>query len=658
MPEQAIKRLMRLARTSLGEAGLSDPKVTLTKSIRFGLLTSTSAFEEARRIGADPVDHATRIARSLRLPEDSAVARVEAAPPGYINFHPDWRRFAQQVVTDVLNGPESYFRSDGAPGEVVIEHTSVNPNKALHIGHARNACIGDTLARLMRSAGARVLVINYIDDSGAQMAELLVGFKLLNYPMEPRDGMRFDEYCGDVVYVEVNRRAEVDPKVEMMRREVARKIEERGSEEFEEARRVALMVLRDQLKTTSRLGATYDLLVRESDVVATGLWAETFRRLREAGLARLVTDGPKKGCWVVDLSSHPVLSKEGDEVIVKSDGATTYVARDIAFAMWKMGASSTRLLFRPLELDGQRVVISDSEGEDLGPSRPDLVITVVDSRQRRPQEVVRYALERLGVTGGRYVHYSYEPVALSRKSAELLGVTAEGEVVHMSGRKGLYFKAEEVLEKLRSVAERETRERRPEWDERKVSEVAEALAGRSVPLWHAQDRERPPDRLRPRGVPEARGRHRSVPPVLRSEGEEDTAEGEGGRDQNFGGASWRADGARGPAGEGDRRDAAGDRGRGEDPLHQVARDPRPIPRYAVQRVLRAVPRHRRRRVGGFQALAGGRLREDRDGDAGAARDPGPRRDMIVWQQRPSNPAGLPRSAQKGEIETRRPPGCG
>jgi arginyl-tRNA synthetase len=476
MPEQAIKRLMRLARTSLGEAGLSDPKVTLTKSIRFGLLTSTSAFEEARRIGADPIDHATRIARSLRLPEDSAVARVEAAPPGYINFHPDWRRFAQQVVTDVLNGPESYFRSDGAPGEVVIEHTSVNPNKALHIGHARNACIGDTLARLMRSAGARVLVINYIDDSGAQMAELLVGFKLLNYPMEPRDGMRFDEYCGDVVYVEVNRRAEVDPKVEMMRREVARKIEERGSEEFEEARRVALMVLRDQLKTTSRLGAAYDLLVRESDVVATGLWAETFRRLREAGLARLVTDGPKKGCWVVDLSSHPVLSKEGDEVIVKSDGATTYVARDIAFAMWKMGASSTRLLFRPLELDGQRVVISDSEGEDLGPSRPDLVITVVDSRQRRPQEVVRYALERLGVTGGRYVHYSYEPVALSRKSAELLGVTAEGEVVHMSGRKGLYFKAEEVLEKLRSVGERETRERRPEWDERKVSEVAEALA--------------------------------------------------------------------------------------------------------------------------------------------------------------------------------------
>lgn len=320
------------------------------------------------------------------------------------------------------------------------------------------------------------MVINYVDDSGVQMAELLVGFRLLNYPVEPRDGMRFDEYCGDVVYVEVNRRAEVDPEVERMRREVARKIEERGSEEFEAARKVALMVLRDQLKTTSRLGASYDLLVRESDVVATGLWAEAFERLKEAGVAKLVTEGPKRGCWVVDLSSHPVLSKEGDEVIVKSDGTTTYVARDIAFAMWKMGASSTRLLFRPLELDGQRVLISDSEGEDLGPSRPELVVTVVDSRQRRPQEVVRYALERLGITQGRYVHYSYEPVALSKRSAELLGVRAEGEVVHMSGRKGLYFKAEEVLDKLRSVAERETRARRPEWDERKVSEVAEALA--------------------------------------------------------------------------------------------------------------------------------------------------------------------------------------
>jgi arginyl-tRNA synthetase len=476
MAEPTIKRLMRIARTSLEEAGLSDPKVTLTKSIRFGLLTSTSAFEEARRIGADPMDHATRITQSLRLPEGSAIARVEAAQPGYINFHPDWGLFAQQVVTHVLNEPASYFRSDGVPGEVVVEHTSVNPNKALHIGHARNVCIGDTIARLMRRAGARVLVINYVDDSGVQMAELLVGFRLLNYPVEPRDGMRFDEYCGDVVYVEVNRRAEVDPEVERMRREVARKIEERGSEEFEAARKVALMVLRDQLKTTSRLGASYDLLVRESDVVATGLWAEAFERLKEAGVAKLVTEGPKRGCWVVDLSSHPVLSKEGDEVIVKSDGTTTYVARDIAFAMWKMGASSTRLLFRPLELDGQRVLISDSEGEDLGPSRPELVVTVVDSRQRRPQEVVRYALERLGITQGRYVHYSYEPVALSKRSAELLGVRAEGEVVHMSGRKGLYFKAEEVLDKLRSVAERETRARRPEWDDRKVSEVAEALA--------------------------------------------------------------------------------------------------------------------------------------------------------------------------------------
>ncbi len=476
MAEPAIKRLIRLARNSLEEAGLSDPKVVLTKSIKFGLLTSTSAFEEARRIGVDPMDYATRIARSLRMPEGPALAKVEAAQPGYINFHPDWRRFAEQVVKEAVSDPGSYFRAEGVPKEVVVEHTSVNPNKALHIGHARNVCIGDTIARLMRRAGARVLVINYVDDSGAQMAELLVGFRLLNYPMEPRNGMRFDEYCGDIVYVEVNRRAEVDPEVERMRREIARKIEERGSEEFEEARRVALMVLRDQLKTTSRLGATYDLLVRESDVVATGLWAEAFRRLREAGIAKLVTEGPKKGCWVVDLSSHPVLSKEGDEVIVKSDGATTYVARDIAFAMWKTGASTTRLLFRPIELDGKKVVISDSEGEDLGPSRPELVVTVVDSRQRRPQEVVRYALERLGVAKGRYVHYSYEPVALSRRSAELLGVKAEGEVVHMSGRKGLYFKAEEVLDKLRSVAERETRARRPEWDERKVSEVAEALA--------------------------------------------------------------------------------------------------------------------------------------------------------------------------------------
>lgn len=471
----AIRRLMREARDALEAAGLREPRVTLTKSVRFGLLTSTSSFEEARRLGVDPMERAGSVVGSLRLPEGSMLMRVEAAPPGYINFHPDWREFSRSVVSEVLADPEAYFRVDEGPSEVVVEHTSVNPNKALHIGHARNVCIGDTVARVMRKAGARVLVINYVDDSGVQMAELLLGFRLLGYPLEPREGMRFDEYCGDVVYVEVNRRAEADPEVERLRREIARRIEQRGSEEFEQARRVALMVLRDQLRTTSRLGATYDLLVRESDVVVTGLWAEAFRRMREAGVVKLVQDGPKRGCWVVDLSAHPVLSKEGDEVVVKSDGATTYVARDIAFAMWKMGASSTRLLFRRAELDGQTVTISDVEGEDMGPSRPDLVVTVVDSRQRRPQEVVRYALERMGVRG-RYVHYSYEPVALSRRSAELLGVRAEGEVVHMSGRKGLYFKAEEVLDKLRDVAAGETRARRPEWDEARVREVAEALA--------------------------------------------------------------------------------------------------------------------------------------------------------------------------------------
>ncbi|MDJ0273713.1 MAG: arginine--tRNA ligase [Aigarchaeota archaeon] len=475
MEGPVIRRLIREASEALEAAGLKDPKVTLTKSVKFGLLTSTSSFEEARRTGVDPMERARSVLGQLRLPEGSLLEKVEAAPPGYINFHPSWGELARAVVSEVLAAPDAYFRVEDGPREVVVEHTSVNPNKALHIGHARNVCIGDTIARVMRKAGARVLVINYVDDSGVQMAELLLGFRLLGYPLEPREGMRFDEYCGDVVYVEVNRRAEADPEVERQRREIARRIEQRGTEEFEQARRVALMVLRDQLKTTSRLGATYDLLVRESDVVVTGLWAEAFRRMKEAGLVRFVEEGPKKGCWVVDLSGHPVLSKEGDEVLVKSDGATTYVARDIAFAMWKMGASETRLLFRRIELDGQTVTMSDVEGEDLGPFRSDLVVTVVDSRQRRPQEVVRYALERMGVKG-RYVHYSYEPVALSRRSAELLGVKAEGEVVHMSGRRGLYFKAEEVLDKLKEVAARETRARRPDWSEEKVREVAEALA--------------------------------------------------------------------------------------------------------------------------------------------------------------------------------------
>ncbi|GBC70300.1 Arginine--tRNA ligase [Candidatus Calditenuaceae archaeon HR02] len=475
-----IKRLFEEARRLLSGVGLEDVRIGPPRSPEFGEAFTPYPLEEARRSGGNPLELARDIASKLGSGE--LIGRVEAAPPGYINFYADWRRFSEYTLSEVVRlGTKDYGGSREGEGRVVlVEHTSVNPNKALHIGHARNVYVGDTVARVLAKVGYRVYVLNYVDDSGAQMASVLLGFLALGMPMEPPPGIRFDEYCGDHVYVTVTRRLEEDRSLEERLRALAKSIEERGSEEFRHARLVADRVLSNQLATCWRLGARYDLLFRESDVVASGLWVKTFNLLLEKGIIYKAEEGENRGCWCVDLSSHPVLSKEGDEILVKSDGSTTYVARDIAFALWKLGESDVKINGRQWgrNPDGTPITITETDyGTPIIIPKPSLVVTVVGSEQRRPQEVVRYVLSRLGVDGERYLHYSYERVYLSADSAKRLGVEAvEGKVVQMSGRKGIYFKVDEVLDELKRLAAEEVRKRHADWPRDKVDEVAEAIA--------------------------------------------------------------------------------------------------------------------------------------------------------------------------------------
>lgn len=475
-----IKRLFEEAEKLLAESEAEGAKVAPPKSPEFGEAFTAFPLEESRRRGVNPLELAERIIS--RLGKGEFISRVEAAPPGYINFYADWLRFSEYTLSEVLRlGPDEYGATNLGKGRtVLVEHTSVNPNKALHVGHARNVYLGDTIARILTKAGYKVQVLNYVDDSGAQMASVLLGFLELGIPREPPPGLRFDEYCGDRVYVEVSRRVEADRSLEERLRALAKKIEERGSDEFNQARAIADRVLADQISTCWRLGARYDLLFRESDVVVSGLWSETFKLLREKRLIYKAEEGPNIGCWCVDLSSHPVLSKEGDEILVKSDGSTTYVARDIGFALWKLGESSIEIKGREWgrNPDGTPVTITDTEhGSPITIQRPDMVITVVGSEQKRPQEVIRFVLSRLGVNGGRYIHYSYERVSLSAESARSLGVgAAEAKAVQMSGRKGIYFKVDDVLDELKRQAAEEVRRRHGDWSAEKVEEVSEAIA--------------------------------------------------------------------------------------------------------------------------------------------------------------------------------------
>ncbi|MEM1965208.1 MAG: arginine--tRNA ligase [Candidatus Caldarchaeum sp.] len=475
-----MKNLFEEIRELLKKAGLAEARLEVPKQLAYGDVSTNAAFELGKKTGQNPYQVAKEIASRIDLSTSRLVASVEAVPPGYLNFHARWDELARDILEEAVNMGSRFGETNVGQGRyVLIEHTSVNPNKALHIGHARNTCLGDSLARLLVKTGHKVSVANYIDDSGAQMAEILLAFLKLGYSITPPPGVRFDDYCGRI-YSEVSRKIEADPYLNAERRKISAALEDRSSEVFTLNRSIVERVLKDQLQTCWRLGARYDILNRESDILLFDLWSEVFEKLREKDSVYLSQDGVKKGCWMMRLDDHPTLSREGDEVLVKSDGTTTYVARDIAYAAWKLGLLSRDFTYSKWTInpDGTPLYLTDFNGDE----RPKFgsaaaTINVVDVRQRRPQEIVRHALKKLGADPSRYVHYAYEVVSLSRADAEKLNIALQQQsFVHMSGRAGIYINVDPLLDYIKEKAIAGASTRHPEWSREKLEEVGEKIA--------------------------------------------------------------------------------------------------------------------------------------------------------------------------------------
>lgn len=413
------------------------------------------------------------------------IGGVQAHDSGYVNFRTNWGLFAYELLMSILRPEGGVLRLD-APGpkkRVSIEHTNVNPNKALHIGHARNLVLGDSLVRTMKRLGHDVQALNYIDDSGAQVADVIVGLKFLKISDQAPEGVKFDAYCGDVVYTKVNQVYERDPSLKEKQRLVLKEIEKGSGEISEYTEKIVSKILAAQLQTCWRLGARYDLLNWESHILKTGMWSEVFEEMKSKGIAVLEKEGENAGCWVVKDAE---LGE--DKVLVRSDGTVVYVAKDIPYAAWKIGLVGDQFSYRVYgtQPDGSTLwstTATKSVGLEAGaPAHPkfggaDLAISVIDSKQSRLQKVVSRVLERLeGKESERYLHRAYEVVALSRKSAESLGLTVEGEFVHMQGRKGIYINVDPVLDALEKKSAEETKRRNPDRSDEWVDSVAGALA--------------------------------------------------------------------------------------------------------------------------------------------------------------------------------------
>ena len=507
--QQNLKNQIRKAATDLFSVDLNDPNAETPPRAELGDLAFPVSFELAKLVKQATGEKVAprAIAEKLKtaieaMPE---VSQVEIAGPGYINVFFNRAKLLHLFATKT----EAVAGDVTARPKKMVEHTSINPNKAAHIGHVRNAVLGDTFVRILKAAGDPVEVQNYIDNTGVQVADVVVGFmQIENKNLEQikeldaslSGNYTFDYYCWDLYtkvglfYRNDNPSGEMDPERTKVRTEVLHALEEGNNEIAELADYVATRNVECIIDTMERLGIRYDLLARESDILHLHFWDRAFELMKTAGVLRLETDGKHAGCWVMPFESHTGTDEhESDKIIVRSNGTVTYTGKDIAYQLWKLGKLGLDFhynIFR--QYPGQHplwvTTTDDSAEAKTQVARPhfgggDTVYNVIDSRQSYPQEIVAQGVAAVVPEVGREasVHFSYEMVALSPGACDELGIelTAEDRArpyIEMSGRKGLGVKADDLINQLEAGALKEVEKRNTELPQEQKQVAAHEIA--------------------------------------------------------------------------------------------------------------------------------------------------------------------------------------
>jgi len=479
--QQTLREKVIETAKSVYGVGLEQIAVEVPPKTELGDLAFPVAFELAKKIKQatgekkNPRDIAEKLKAALE--ENEAVERVEVAGAGYLNVFYNRANFLTESI-DAESLPQLKLAEDINAPKVCVEHTSVNPNKAAHIGHVRNSVLGDTFVRILKATGKRVEVQNYIDNTGVQVADVIVGFiylekmnladiKNLDEKLKS-EGKTFDYYCWDL-YAKVGQEYQTNEELKAKRAEILAIIEEGNNEIAELADYVATRNVQCILATMERFSIRYDLLPRESEILHLHFWQKAFEEMKRRDVIKYETTGKSAGCWVMPTDSHTGTDEhDADKILVRSNGTVTYTGKDIAYQMWKLGLLGLDFnynLFHTYE-NGQEVWITTAEKSDSGEipefGNCETVYNVIDSRQSYPQEVVKKGVATIFPKKGEAasVHLSYGKVALSPSAAEQMGFTISDEdkqkpFIEMSGRKGLGVKADDLITRLEENALKE-----------------------------------------------------------------------------------------------------------------------------------------------------------------------------------------------------------
>ena len=504
-----IRRLREALAAHIREKYGVDIPVVLERppKLELGEAASPVCFELAKRLKKAPRAIAQEIAASL--PRIDGIARVEIAGGGYLNAYFDRATFWEALT----RSPQAALELAGnVPRRVIVEHTSINPNKAAHIGHLRNAVLGDTMVRLFRDTGRDVAVQNYIDNTGVQVADVVIAFQQMEnktladvrkLAAEPH----FDYFCWDL-YAKATQFFEEDKtRAARMRGETLKAIEEGKGETAGMAAVIADTVVTYHLRTMARLGIYYELLARESEILHLHFWEAAFEKLKASGAIQLETTGKNAGCWIMPWGKDAKEVEEerdsGDEasargstssaedqakIIVRSNGTVTYVGKDIAYQLWKFGLLGKDFHYRKWpDPPDSRVVWSTTSGMDE-PNAPyfgdaEAVYNVIDTRQAYLQDVVAEGLRALGHSkeAENSIHFDYQIVALTPRCAAEMGYELSPEeaakpYVEVSGRKGLGVKADDLITRMLQAAESRVLQKQSDMAPAELARTANALA--------------------------------------------------------------------------------------------------------------------------------------------------------------------------------------
>lgn len=469
------------------EYDVSEPPKT-----EFGDLTTNIAFLLSKRIHKKPNEIAKELVSNSinfqlkNIGKDSLILNANAHISGHINFNINYAIF-NKFLLKLVKQKDLLLPPSGLNKQIVIEHTSVNPNKALHIGHLRNVIIGDSLYRLFKLTNHKTIVLNYIDDSGVQIADLIVAFKFAGFSENVQANIKFDQYCGEI-YVRMNELYKTNLELIEKRKLVIKEIEQGNTELALFTQYIVEKIVKQQLKSCWRIKSRYDLLVIESQILLSKLWEKTFSLLKEKNIIYYSTKGKNMNCWVLRDEHNE------EKVIIRSDGTATYIAKDISFAVWKLHLVDDPFTYNKFSLQWDKSILwktmlkpenidnSFHQQSDLFfmEDRPNKVITVIDSRQARLQNIISTVLSDIDPKiNNTYIYLGYETVALSPNSVQDIGVELDKitkKIIHMSGRKGIFINVDTILDKLHQKACYEVRKRNPDFDDTTISEIAEGIA--------------------------------------------------------------------------------------------------------------------------------------------------------------------------------------